>query len=65
MAGLSLEPRQGLPKDDRTQDTGIVSAQIPSEFQHQRRRMGGVGPAAFDRGRVITLRFAGLRSSSS
>ena len=48
MAGLSLEPRQGLPKDDRTQDTGIVSAQIPSEFQHQRRRMGGVGPAAFD-----------------
>jgi hypothetical protein len=31
MAGLSLEPRQGLPKDDRTQDTDtdIVSAQIP------------------------------------
>jgi hypothetical protein len=29
MAGLSLEPRQGLPKDDRTQDSGIVSAQIP------------------------------------
>jgi hypothetical protein len=36
MAGLSLEPRQGLPKDDRTQDKGIVSAQIPEEFQHQR-----------------------------
>lgn len=36
MAGLPLEPSQGRPKDDRTQDTGIVSVQIPEDSQQQR-----------------------------